>query len=354
EVLAYHYSRSANADKAVTYLDLANQKATRMNAMVEAKAYFVEAMQLLNALPPTESTRRRRIALLANQFVMSLLLYELPPYYEQLTRFESQAREIQDPGLLGAYYGAMAFCEGGFGDFGRAIPRAKRAIELGEQSGNVEHLTEVYAALQWSYVHAGDYESARALGADSKHAVDRRSSVRCYAYGLGAMTAAAACLGQFGRATESFETEVRVGEQLADRSAMCHALWTMGWALLYKQDIPRALDVARRAIALAPTTADRSWAEATLGMVHCRGGDPERGIQILASLVPGYRGGRFRMCEVFTAFLGEAYWRAGQTSLATQTLRELLEVIEPCGMRSWMGLAHRLLGEISGTEDAAT
>src|SRR5262249_48452950 len=163
EVLAYHYSRSANADKAVTYLDLANQKATRMNAMVEAKAYFVEAMQLLNALPPTESTRRRRIALLANQFVMSLLLYELPPYYEQLTRFESQAREIQDPGLLGAYYGAMAFCEGGFGDFGRAIPRAKRAIELGEQSGNVEHLTEVYAALQWSYVHAGDYESALAL-----------------------------------------------------------------------------------------------------------------------------------------------------------------------------------------------
>jgi class 3 adenylate cyclase/tetratricopeptide (TPR) repeat protein len=352
ELLAYHYTRSPNADKAATYLDLANQKATGMNAMAEAKVYFVDAMRLLDALPPTESTGRRRIALLANQLVMSLLLYELPPYYEDLTRFESQAREIQDQGLLGAYYGAMAFCEGGFGDFRRAIPRAKRAIELSDQSGNVEYLTEVYAALQWSYVHAGDYESALTLGADIKRAVDRGSSVRFYAYGLGAMTAAAACLGQLGRATESFETEFRVGEQLADRSAMCHALWTMAWALLYKQDMPRALDVAKRAVELAPTTADRSWAEGTLGMVYCRGGDPERAIQMLEPLVPGYRGGRFRMAEVFTAFLGEAYWRAGQTSLATQTLRELLEVIEPCGMRSWMGLAYRLLGEISGTDDA--
>ena len=88
-------------------------------------------------------------------------------------------------------------------------------------------------------------------------------------------------------------------------------------------------------------------------MVYCRAGDADRAIQILRPLVPGYRGGRFRMCEVFTAFLGEAYWRAGQPSLATETLQELLEVIEPCGMRGWMGLAHRVLGEISSTDGPA-
>ena len=353
ELLAYHYSRSPDADKAVTYLDLANQKATRMNAMVEAKTYFLESMRLLDSLPSTASTGRRRIALLANQLLMSLLLYELPTYYEHLTRFEPLAREIQDLALLGSYYGAMAFCEGGFGDFGHAIPRARRAIELSDQSGNVEYLTEVYAALQWSHVHAGDYEQTLALGGEIKRAVDRRSSVRFYAYGLGAMTAAAACLGQFRRAEESFETEFRAGEDIGDRSAMCHALWTMAWALLYKQDMPRALEVVGRAIELAPTTADRSWAEGTLGMVYCRAGDADRAIQILRPLVPGYRGGRFRMCEVFTAFLGEAYWRAGQPSLATETLQELLEVIEPCGMRGWMGLAHRVLGEISSTDGPA-
>jgi predicted ATPase len=50
ELLAYHYGRSANADKAAQYLDLANQKAAKLNAMEEAKTYFDEAMALLDTL----------------------------------------------------------------------------------------------------------------------------------------------------------------------------------------------------------------------------------------------------------------------------------------------------------------
>jgi predicted ATPase len=40
ELLAYHYGRSASTDKAVQYLDLANQKSIKLNAMEEAKTYF--------------------------------------------------------------------------------------------------------------------------------------------------------------------------------------------------------------------------------------------------------------------------------------------------------------------------
>ena len=39
-MLAHHYGRSGNKDKAVEYLDLANQKAAKANAMEEAKRYF--------------------------------------------------------------------------------------------------------------------------------------------------------------------------------------------------------------------------------------------------------------------------------------------------------------------------
>ena len=40
ELLAYHYVRSDNKDKAVEYLDLANQKAAKANAMEDAKGIF--------------------------------------------------------------------------------------------------------------------------------------------------------------------------------------------------------------------------------------------------------------------------------------------------------------------------
>jgi tetratricopeptide (TPR) repeat protein len=88
-------------------------------------------------------------------------------------------------------------------------------------------------------------------------------------------------------------------------------------------------------------------------MVHCRAGNPEKAIEILAPLVPVYRAARFRLSEVFTVFLGEAYWQAGRIHEAEQTLRELLKVIEPCGMRVWIGIAYRLLGEIASNSGAA-
>jgi hypothetical protein len=43
-LLAYHYTRSDNTEKALDYLDRDNQKAAKLNAVEEGKAYFDEPM----------------------------------------------------------------------------------------------------------------------------------------------------------------------------------------------------------------------------------------------------------------------------------------------------------------------
>ncbi|MGD9045682.1 MAG: adenylate/guanylate cyclase domain-containing protein, partial [Desulfobacterales bacterium] len=96
ELLAYHFRRSANADKAFQYLDLANQKAARLNAMEEAKAYFDEAMALLDTLPETEENRQLRISLLVNQGIVFFLLIRSTDYYDLLTRYEPMVRELDN------------------------------------------------------------------------------------------------------------------------------------------------------------------------------------------------------------------------------------------------------------------
>src|SRR5712691_11419920 len=121
EVLAYHYARSGNKDKAVEYLDLANQKAARANAMEEAKRYFDEAMKLLDTLPETERNHQRRIALLVNQGEVMLLLSKYPEYYDLLTRYEAIAVRVGDQRLLGAFYTGWGWGEYGFGHFNQAI-----------------------------------------------------------------------------------------------------------------------------------------------------------------------------------------------------------------------------------------
>ena len=346
ELLAYHYARSLNAQKAVEYLDLANRKAIRLNAVVEAKGYFLEAMRLLDTLPPKPENNRRRIALIARQILVFLLLFELDSYYRYLTQFAPLAREIGDPGLLGGYYGAMTMAECCFGDLERAIETGRQAADLCREGRNFQDQFEVYASLGWSYVHYGNFEAALALESGLEQNVECAFDFQWYSYALGALTAAGALRGDFERGLTFGRKEFRIGEQFGDRSAMSHAAWTMSWAHLYREDFAQALQAAERAVELAPTTATKSWADASLGMVHCRAGNPERAIEILAQLVPAYRAARFRLSECFTTFLGEAYWRAGKVEQARQTLEELLGIIEPCGMRAWMGTAHRLLGEI--------
>jgi hypothetical protein len=105
----------------VEYLDLANRKAAKANAMEEAKRYFDEAMALLDTLPETECNHCRRIVLLVNQQTVMFLLFKYPEYYDLLTRYETMAVKVGDQGLLGAFYARLGWGEYGFGYFNQAI-----------------------------------------------------------------------------------------------------------------------------------------------------------------------------------------------------------------------------------------
>src|SRR4029450_1139900 len=104
-----------------------------------------------------------------------------------------RVRDIDEPALLGAYYGSMAMCEGSFGDFERAIGRAQCAVELCQAGGDVQYLTQAPAPWLWSNVHVGDFQSVLVVGANLRRAAEPRSGFRWYAYGLGAMLRFPSC-----------------------------------------------------------------------------------------------------------------------------------------------------------------
>jgi tetratricopeptide (TPR) repeat protein len=353
DLLAYHYGRSPNAEKAVEYFDRANQKACRLNAMAEAKAHFVEAMRRLDALPETEANRRRRVALLVNQVLVFLRLFQLVEYYEHLTRFERVAADLGEPSLLGAYYGRMSWCEWGLGRFRQAIDTATRAAELCEAADNAEGAALAYMLLGWSYYSTGDYEQALALEPAVERARARRFNVSSYMYSLSAMSLACSRLGRFKRATELAEKGLRIAEEFADRSTTSTALYVMAVSYILQGDSRRALEAAARSVHVAPTPGDRSWAESTLAVAHCRANNADQAVEILARLLPVYRAAHFIPDESDTPYLGEAYWRAGEYEKGRAVLEELLLIIEPCGMRASAAVAHRILGEIAAKTEPA-
>jgi tetratricopeptide (TPR) repeat protein len=101
------------------------------------------------------------------------------------------------------------------------------------------------------------------------------------------------------------------------------------------------------AVQKAPTPADKIWAQAGLAWTWGRSGEPRRGLEFQAQAVSMHRAARCIWAELFTPFLGEGYYLAGEYDKAKQTLQELLEIAERWGMKFHIGCAHRLLGELA-------
>jgi class 3 adenylate cyclase/tetratricopeptide (TPR) repeat protein len=348
ELLAYHYTHSTNTDKAVEYLDLANQKAAKLRAMEEAKAYFDDAMEILDTLPETEENRQRRITLLVNQVEVFLRLFKFREYYDLLNRCGSLAASIDNPGLLGAFYARLGHCEFSFGHLDQSVQSLTKAAELAETSGNVEEAGYAYERLEWSHLFRGEYDKVLILKEDALRKMEQRFNLFFYVQALSAASRACSILGRWDEAVREAEKALRVGEEFSDNSQVSYGAWTLTMVYTSKGDLARAVEYGELAVQKAPTPADKAWAGRGLGWALCRAGDPNRGIELLIAALQIFQTGGFMPSVIpTTCTLGEGYWLAGEVDKARQRLEEGLEMADRCGARYYAGFAQRLLGEIA-------
>jgi predicted ATPase len=349
ELLAYHYGRSANTDKAMEYLDMANQKAAKLSAMEEAKAYFDEAMELLDTLRETEENRQRRISLLANQEFVFELLFKFQEYYDLLIRYEPMARGLGNPELLGAFYGRLGHCHFAFGHYDQAIQTLTKAAELCEAAGNAEDAGHAYAYLILSHSDRGDYDRVLALKEELLRTMEQSFNVRLYVRGLSGTQHAYSYLGRWDEAVEEGKKALSVAEEFSDNSLISLAASHLSLTYSWKGDLGQAVVYGELAVQKAPTPGDKARSQRSLGWALCRAGEPNSGIELLtAAILPIFRAGGFMAFETpLRCYLSEGYWLAGEADKARQKLEEGLEMADRCGARYYVGFAQRLLGEIA-------
>ncbi len=109
----------------------------------------------------------------------------------------------------------------------------------------------------------------------------------------------------------------------------------------------RAVEYGELAVQKALTPVDKVLSQRTLAWAWCRAGEPRRGDEVLAHAVSIQRAARFILGEIYGLVLGEGYWLAREYASARETLEELLDIAERCGMKFHIGSAHRLLGEVA-------
>jgi len=346
ELLAYHYVRSDNKEKAVDYLDLANQKAAKLNAMEDAKSYFDEAMKLLDTQPDTAVNQQRRITILVNQWFVFTLLFQVPDYYDLLTRYEQMAIDLGNQGLLGRFFVAMGGCQWWIGNYDQAIQTLGKGAELCETSGAFEYAGRAYTMLQWVHLCKGDFEQIFSFKKEALRTTEQQFNLRVYVWAF--VTASWACtsLERWDGAIENGKEALKVAEEFSDNSLISFTASTICQAYCLKGELDRAIEYGELAVQKAPTPADKLWAQGFLAMAWCRAGKLHRGIETLAKIVAVHKKGRFRFGEVgYTIMLGGGYFLAGEYDKAIEALKEGLELAERSGMKWFIGLAHLFLGQ---------
>ncbi|HSP71421.1 MAG TPA: adenylate/guanylate cyclase domain-containing protein, partial [Gaiellaceae bacterium] len=104
ELLAYHFGRSGDDEKAVDYALAAAEKAQRRWANPEALGYFEDAVKRLAAMPDTPANRLRRIDAVVKQAELMFALGRHAEHVQALTAIAGLVEETADLPRRAAWY----------------------------------------------------------------------------------------------------------------------------------------------------------------------------------------------------------------------------------------------------------
>ena len=104
EMLAYHYYRSENLEKAYQYLKLSGEKASGSFSNQEAYNFFSEALGILNRLPDSNENKRKKIETSILMHNPMVLLGYPEGSLDILKNCENLCKEVEDKKNLSAFY----------------------------------------------------------------------------------------------------------------------------------------------------------------------------------------------------------------------------------------------------------
>jgi class 3 adenylate cyclase/tetratricopeptide (TPR) repeat protein len=347
ELIARHFSHSTASAKALDYLEFANAKARRANAVFDAKAHFEEAMRALDALPDNAEYRARRIALLVAQVHVFILTNALLEYERYLEANVHRAQTLDNTGLRGHFDACRGHCQFYAGRPIEASKTLRDAAMTCERAGNFEGAGHAYAHLVWSQLQRGEYEAALEYEGPALRVLDRAPNLRLRVYAMTAASWACANLGLCDAAIDKAQAARSEAERAGEAGLVCFAGWILAIAHRHREAIEEAIEASRRAYEDAPTPGDRAWAQWVYGWALAAR-EPEAAVGLLSPLLTLWRSGGNPWLEGLAGLaLGEAYLEAGRLEEARTTLEQTLEVAEPRGMGVISVPARRLLNDIA-------
>jgi len=326
ERLAYHWTRTPQADKAVEALRRVATRAMGAYANAEAVAALREAET--HAARLTTDRERVTLQLALDRSQAQFLLGQVQESLEDLRARADLVELVGDPSLTAHYHFRLASALGVLGDSARAIEHAERALAEAHHVGDVATEGKAEYILARESFWSGDLRRGVDHGRRAVVLLDRAGERWWLALAHWARALSYLLLGRFDEALDSATWARTIADKLRDPRLASQAAWTSGWIHATRGDWATGIEAGRRALELAPDEMSRAVAEGFLGTCYVEKGDTTAALPLLEQATETLGRLRFRQLEgFFTILQGLAHAQRGDTDRAAVLAARGLEIV---------------------------
>ena len=363
EVLARHYSRSNDLEKAYQYLKLSSDKAIASYSLWEALRFRKEAVDLLNKAPETVENKRKGIEARL-LLVLTMRMLGFPEDCLQIVHEgEMLAKELGDNSSLAKFYSLISMYHLLKGDIPLGRKYAENCFEEAEKIEDIELMATSGGDLCNFYNAAGEYLRIAALAPkviDLLESTQRESdyfgrmfnaySVLSSLYGM-----AMGMLGSFEQGEAFCEKSLRFALDLNEKFTLAYAEFYYGAVFCVKGDGENAIEHLQNAVKYCEetqvvTALGMSWS--LLGFGYYLLGDLETARNhIEKGLAIYHNAGLSMMLSLHYWALAMVHLDTGDLQEARRCAEEGLKLAQANGEKSWEGWSLILLGRILGKAD---
>ena len=282
ERLAHHALRGELREKAVHYLRQAGLKAAARSALPDARAWFEQALGVLEALPESQSTLEQAFEIRLELRPVLNQLGEVRRALERLREAEALAERLNDDRRRGRVCAFMTNIHSLLGELDEALVTGTRALEIAGRLGDLRLRILTTSYLEQAHYFRGEYERVVELATDNLAALP---ADWVYEYfGLAAppsvydrawLVMSLAQLGRFAEAAEYEAEAIRLAEPTQHAFTVGLAHCAAGTLHLLKGDWAKARSLIEHWIAVVRTgnvvlqlpcaVASSAWVLAQLG-----------------------------------------------------------------------------------------
>jgi class 3 adenylate cyclase/tetratricopeptide (TPR) repeat protein len=365
EMLAYHYVRGEDLEKAGHYLTLSGNKAVRRNSAWEASSFYKEALATLRRLPETVERMKQELdVLLLAATPLAVLAYP-EGSLDMFLEGERLAKELRDNRRLAFFYGRLSNYYSVRGNHLLAVKYSEDAVEEGRKSEDVDLVVPIAQGLCPSYIASGQFDKALAMIPDVLDLIEKKERTSDF---FGLHINPYASLSTYFGFVLGWRGNFQEGEPFLEKG-LCHATRigdarTIATAEFFyaeffhtKGDWNAAGEHCKNAITYseeAKYLTILSWAWTELGNICAYLGDPETGRSYGEKGLTMQRdaGIEWGLSNTQT-YLGDTHFQRGDLENARALVEESLKFSQKNNEKYWEATAWILLGHILGRTEAS-